>query len=91
MDVQQERTDVEEGVKQVGSHPMKEKSTDLPSKKEGGSELGDFDCNCSVDILPGGRVPGSNDDTRFSTSKRELLAYYVFYVGNNGEEWGWRY
>lgn len=86
MDVQQERTDVEEGVKQVDFRPMEQKWTDLPSKQEGGLELDDFDCNCSVDILPGGRLPGSNDDTRFSTSKLELASYYFFYVGNNGED-----
>jgi hypothetical protein len=50
----------------------------------GSLELGQFDSNPSIDILPGGRLPGESDDTRFATTRKELWSYYAYYVGNNG-------
>lgn len=50
-----------------------------------GLELGTFDSNPSADVLPGGRLPGTNDDERFVTSRKELWSYYSYYVGNNGK------
>lgn len=49
-------------------------------------ELGNVDTNPSIDILPGGRLPGENDDKRFATTRKELWSYYAYYVGNNGKQ-----
>lgn len=48
-------------------------------------ELGRADTNPSIDILPGGRLPGESDDKRFATTRKELWSYYAYYVGNNGK------
>ncbi|KAG2173078.1 hypothetical protein INT44_007051 [Umbelopsis vinacea] len=63
-----------------------EKTADLTMNKQdeaAGLELGTFDSNPSADVLPGGRLPGSNDDVRFVTTRKELWSYYTYYVGNN--------
>jgi hypothetical protein len=65
-----------------------EKTADLTMNKQdeaAGLELGTFDSNPSADVLPGGRLPGSNDDVRFVTTRKELWSYYTYYVGNNGK------
>ena len=87
MSTQPDKTEVNEALKPIESPPNEENKTALSPRKEEevtGMEVGTFDSNCSDDILPGGRIPGSNDDTRFVTTRKELWAYYSYYVGNNG-------
>ncbi|GAB5591281.1 hypothetical protein Unana1_06181 [Umbelopsis nana] len=88
MSTQPDKTEVNEALKPIESPPNEENKTALSRRKEEevtGMEVGTFDSNCSDDILPGGRIPGSNDDTRFVTTRKELWAYYSYYVGNNGQ------
>jgi hypothetical protein len=78
---------MEETANPIEASLSEEKATGETLKKEeeiAGMELGTVGSKVSVDILPGGRLPGSNDDTRFVTSRKELWSYYAYYVGNNG-------
>jgi hypothetical protein len=86
MDAPQEKRD--ERSNSIDAMSNTEKTTDFTMKKQDEAtslELGTFDSNPSVDVLPGGRMPGSNDDVRFATTRKELWSYYAYYVGNNGK------
>jgi hypothetical protein len=74
------------GAQTVESIPANPSPDQLKAKEAeaGGLELGSCESNPSIDILPGGRLPGSTDDTRFVTTRKELWSYYFYYVGNNG-------
>ncbi|CAO3697179.1 unnamed protein product [Umbelopsis ramanniana] len=68
----------------IDAMPNNEKMTLEKQDAATGLELGTFDSNPSADVLPGGRLPGTNDDERFATTRKELWSYYSYYVGNNG-------
>jgi hypothetical protein len=74
----------------IDAMPNNEKMTMEKQDAATGLELGTFDSNPSADVLPGGRLPGTNDDERFATTRKELWSYYAYYVGNNGELNSWR-